>query len=299
MKTVIYLDVLLLVNFLISYFLLLAAGMLSAQRARFWRLAAGAGLSALTALILFAPPLPYMMQLAYKIGTAAMITAAAYGVRLRRKWLAAALWYAALNVLLAGFALLYLDQTDTSMVQISNLAVYLRLSPLLLLVLSGACCFVVSIGLRLLVPLQGIPASTGLEMELAGVPLRLRAVLDTGCHLKDPLTCLPVLLISYPDARGRLPADVDGYLAAWFAGRQPEEPPSGTRLRMIPCATAAGQTLLPGFAVEDIRQITEQGLQALGQAVVAFSGQPLGGSAYEALYGTDLLPVRSRSCGTH
>lgn len=298
MKTVIYLDVLLLVNFLIAYFLILAAGLLSGQRAHFRRLAAGAGTAALSALILFAPPLPYAAQLAYKITTAALIIAAAYGVRLRRKWLAATLWYAALNVLLAGFALLYIYQTASPLVHISNLAVYVRLSPLLLLTLSGACCFVVGLGMRLLAPVEGMPAATGLEVELAGTSLRLRAVLDTGCHLKDPMTCLPVLLISYPDARTRLPDTVDAYLSAWFAGRQPTEPPPGTRLRMIPCATAAGQTLLPAFAVENVSQITGRGLLAIGQAVIAFSGQPLGGNAYEALYGADLLPLRSRPCGT-
>ena len=55
MKTVIYLDVLLLVNFLAGYFLLMAAGLLSGCAARQLRLLAGAGLAALSALVLFAP----------------------------------------------------------------------------------------------------------------------------------------------------------------------------------------------------------------------------------------------------
>lgn len=57
-KTVVYLDVLLLTNFLTAYLLLLAAGALSGQRAPFARMLAGSALAALSALILFAPEQP-------------------------------------------------------------------------------------------------------------------------------------------------------------------------------------------------------------------------------------------------
>ena len=49
MKTVIYLDVLLLTNFLIAYGLLSAAGLLAGLRGRFGRMAGGGGGAGLTA----------------------------------------------------------------------------------------------------------------------------------------------------------------------------------------------------------------------------------------------------------
>ena len=73
----VYLDVLLLTNFLTAYLLLLAAGALSGQRAPFARMLAGSALAALSALILFAPEQPYPVQVAYKAATALGITAAA------------------------------------------------------------------------------------------------------------------------------------------------------------------------------------------------------------------------------
>lgn len=101
-KTVVYLDVLLLTNFLTAYLLLLAAGALSGQRAPFARMLAGSALAALSALILFAPEQPYPVQVAYKAATALGITAAAFGWRSRRRLVTAACWYAALNIALAG-----------------------------------------------------------------------------------------------------------------------------------------------------------------------------------------------------
>ena len=71
MKTVIYLDVLLLTNFLIAYGLLSAAGLLAGLRGRFGRMAAASAAAALTALAILWPEQPYWMQLLYKLGTGA------------------------------------------------------------------------------------------------------------------------------------------------------------------------------------------------------------------------------------
>ena len=214
----VYLDVLLLTNFLTAYLLLLAAGALSGQRAPFARMLAGSALAALSALILFAPEQPYPVQVAYKAATALGITAAAFGWRSRRRLVTAACWYAALNIALAGAVLLVILRTGTRVADTANLTVYLRVSPLLLLALSGACCAAVELGLRLFTRREAPTKTAGLELELCGQPVRLRAALDTGCHLRDPVTCLPVLVVSYPDAKARLPDAVNTFLDQWFAG---------------------------------------------------------------------------------
>lgn len=289
LKTVIYLDILLLVNFLAAYFLLMAAGLLTAQRAKFWRMLCASALAALSALILFAPELPYALQVVYKLLTAAGIVAAAFGVREWRRYLAATCWYAALNILLAGLAILAVLRTGTTAVQTANLALYLRVPPLLLILLSGLCSILIEIVLRFLRPVEPEPQTVGLEFELCGVAVRVRAYLDTGCCIKDPITCLPVLLISYPAARSRLPAEICGFLDGWFAGSRQTGMPPQTNLRLIPCATAAENSLLPGFAVAEIGRITDRGLIRLGRSAVAFSPQEFGGGHYEALFGNGFL----------
>lgn len=286
-KTVVYLDVLLLTNFLTAYLLLLAAGALSGQRAPFARMLAGSALAALSALILFAPEQPYPVQVAYKASTALGITAAAFGWRSRRRLVTAACWYAALNIALAGAVLLVILRTGTRVADTANLTVYLRVSPLLLLALSGACCAAVELGLRF--SPGGAPTKTaGLELELCGQPVRLRAELDTGCHLHDPVTCLPVLVVSYPDAKARLPDAVNTFLDQWFAGAPGADPPPGTRLRL--CLRHGGRkSLLPGFAVQGIGLITENGVLGLGRSAVVFAPRSFGSTAYEALYGNDFM----------
>lgn len=285
----IYLDVLLLVNFLTAYFLLLASGVLSGQRASFGRMLLGSAVAALSALVLFVPEQPYGIQLLYKVATAFLITAATFGASSKVRLMTAACWYAAMNIALAGLALLVILRTGTNLLQTGNLTVYLRISPLLLVGLSGAGCLTVEVGVRVLERRKPTTESIGIEVELADMPIHLRAMLDTGCHLKDPITCLPVLVVSFPDAKNRLPESIRVYLTAWFAGKAPGEPPEGVRLRLIPCQTASQRSLLPGFAVRQIGLITPNGILALGRSAVAFAPQSFGSDGYEALYGSDFL----------
>ena len=100
-KTVIYLDVLLLVNFLVAYFLLQAAGLLSSQHAAFSRMVCASGIASLSALILFAPELSYPAQILYKILTACAVVGVAFGLQGLRRFVTAVCWYAALNILQA------------------------------------------------------------------------------------------------------------------------------------------------------------------------------------------------------
>lgn len=277
-KTVIYLDVLLLVNFLVAYFLLQAAGLLSSQHAAFSRMVCASGIASLSALILFAPELSYPAQILYKILTACAVVGVAFGLQGLRRFVTAVCWYAALNILLAGLCIAVILRTGTPLLQTANLTVYLRISPV---VLPEKCN-----------TSHTAPQTTrtiGIEFELCGAPVRLRATLDTGCHLKDPVTCLPVLLISWPAAKGRLPGGVNAFLGQWFQGLHPSTPPVGASLRVIPCNTAAQHALLPGFAVADISTITETGMQSLGRTAVAFCPQPFQSGEYEALYGSDFL----------
>lgn len=289
MKTVIYLDVLLLVNFLIGYALLAAAGVLAGLQARFGRMVGASALAAASALILFAPELPYPQQLAYKIGTAALIVAAAFGVRPWRRYWAAVGWFAVLNLLLAGLCILVILRTGSPLVQTGNLAVYLRISPVVLVLLAGVCSATVWVLLCVFAKPAAPPRTAGLRIDLGGVPVQLRAVLDTGCHLKDPITCLPVLLISYPTAQSRLPPAVCHYLEKWFSGARTASPPPGLSLRMIPCATATGQAVLPGFTVGQVELIGSNGPLPLQRTAVAFTAQPFDSNRYEALYGADFL----------
>ena len=122
MKSVIYLDELLLTNFVLAALFLTAAGLLCATVCTGVRLCTGAALAAVSALVLLAPELPGAVAVGYKIFTGCAVVAAAYGLPGRGRFARLCAWYALLNLLLCGAVVL-------PGVQSRNLSVSLPLSP--------------------------------------------------------------------------------------------------------------------------------------------------------------------------
>lgn len=286
MKTVIYLDVLLLVDFVIGYFLLRAAGLLTGTPLPFFRALLGAVGSALSSLILLAPPLPMWAQIAYQLITALLISRLAFGWRCWTTLLRQTLWYGLLNLLVAGLVLLAVQHWGASALHTNNLAVYFNLSPLTLLlaVLSVYLC------IRLGVLLFGEPPPEQgwkLRIPMHQAMLELNACLDTGFLVKDPLTGGPVVLVSMKQIQPRLPNELQVFLKAYFEGKAPAD--LSVSARLVPCRTVTGQQVLPGIEVGSLHLEKERQRLETGRVTVAFTEQPLAAGEYDALFGRDLL----------
>ena len=104
-KTVIYLDVLLLTNFVLGALFLLAAGLVSGQRCSGGRALCGAAVAAASSLALLAPTAPWSVGLLYKGGTGALAVAAAYGWPGWRAFVRLLAWFWLLNLMLTGAVL--------------------------------------------------------------------------------------------------------------------------------------------------------------------------------------------------
>lgn len=234
-RTVIYLDVLLLVNFMTSALFLLAAGLMCGVSTSGGRVLAGSTLGALSALILLAPTVPWPVGLAYQLGTGVFIVWAAYGWPGTRCFLRLLAWFGALHLALTGAVLLPGAQSN-------NFSVYLPLSPGLLLLCAAGVYLAVQGILRLLGRSGGKTVSV--ELSIAGVSIPLRAFCDTGFSVREPLSGQDVVLIRYAAVRDALPPFLCAYLSAHFSGSAPLPSPE-LGLRFVPCITVAGHCILP------------------------------------------------------
>ena len=293
MKTVIYLDSLLLVNFVIGYFLLRAAGCVCGAPPRWPRGCLGAALAAVSTLILLAPPLPVWAQFLYQGGSALAITAAAFGWQGVRLLLRRAAWYFGMNLALAGLVLAAILRFSAQNVQTNNLAVYWNVPPLLLLF----CSLGVYLLARLAVLLFG-PAEPEqlwqLEAQLPGGTLRGEALWDTGFSWYDPFSGCPVVRVSAPAAQAQLEEPLQQFLQRWFGGDRAALPPPGVRL--LSCDTATGGDLLPAVQAQRLRICLGKRVLLCGRVTVAFAGKPLSDGRYLALFGPGLAG-QARRCG--
>ena len=280
MKIVVYLDILLVTNFIAGYFLLRAAGWLAGAACRPPRALAGAALAAASAL-------PAPLGFAYKLASAALVTLAAFGWHGLRPFLRAGAWFFALNLGLAGLALLGLQRGGMNGVRVHNLTVYVDLSPMVL-VLSVLAVYLAA---RLVLLVFGPPADQEpwqLELRLAGREVRVQAYYDTGFFLRDPVGGRHALLVSWPGVERQLPGEVNDFLREYFSGESPL-PPEGLGLRLVPCSGAAGSAVLPGLTAACAR-LTGQGRTLTARNVTAvFTAEPLRDGQFQALFGREFL----------
>ena len=272
MKSVIYLDELLLTNFVLAALFLTAAGLLCATVCTGLRLCAGAALAAASALVLLAPELPAAAAVGYKIFTGCAVVAAAYGLPGRGRFIRLCAWYALLNLLLCGAVVL-------PGVQSRNLSVCLPLSPGRLL----ASCAGVYGALRVLLYCFGRSgaASVPAVLELAGVQLPVQAFHDTGFAVQEPLSGRAVVLVQYPAVRRRLPQTLQSYLDGWFV-HSAAPPPPELGVRLVPCRSIHGQSVLPA-----VPAALRRGNARVTGLLAAFCCPAPPDPAWELLFGDD------------
>ena len=273
MKTVLYLDELLLMNFVIGAALLLCAGLLCARQCSGVRLCAGGVLAAASALILLAPELPFVPALVYKALTCAGAVAAAYGLPGVRCFAHLCAWYTLLNLLLCGAVVL-------PGVHSNNFSVYLPVSPGRLLACTAAVYAVLQGVLFCFGRAEG-RASPAVLM-LGGVRIPVQAFYDTGFSLQEPLSGRTVVLVHYPAVRGTLAAPLQSFLDAYFAGNA-SPPPPGLGVRLVPCATVSGQSLLPAVPA----QALELHGRRADSLLAAFCSPASPPESWTLLYGAD------------
>ncbi|MBU3805670.1 MAG: sigma-E processing peptidase SpoIIGA [Candidatus Fournierella pullistercoris] len=289
MKTVIYLDVLLIVNFLIAYLLLRATSLLCASPARASRCMGGAALAALFTLSLLAPTMPLLLGILYKAGTAFAVCRIAFGFRSWRLSLQQMFCFFVLNLLLAGGVLWAAENAPISGMQSNNFSVYLPLSPTLIV----ACAAGVYLVLRVFVWLFGRPSSHQRMLTLQlhtppYSPILVQALVDSGFLLQDPLTGKPALMIHYPYGKGLIPPDLQPFVQDFLQGGN-AVPPADCKLRLIPCATATGTRTLPALEGVQLETVDDHCLASATPMLVVFTDQPLSAGQFQALIGEGLL----------
>ena len=274
--TVVYIDLLFLLNLIANYLLLLAAGRMAGAVLARWRIGLGAGLGALYAALLFLPGLGWLAQWPCKLAAGILMALAAYGGE--RRLLRVTVVFFGASAALAG-AVLGLELLGSASLTLENGVFYTPIDVRLLLLSFVACYFVLSLFFRRVGQHGG--ELSRLELELDGGKVELTALRDTGHSLTDPADNRPVVVADTRALSGVLPDWADA--ADPIASVERCHALGSRQARLIPYrAVGVDHGMLLALRV---RQVRVDG-RPLGRLLVALSPTPVDdGGGYQALIG--------------
>ena len=275
--TVVYIDLLFLLNLTANYLLLLAAGRMCGRVLRRWLLALAAALGAGYACALFFPGLGWLAAPPCRVCAGVLMALTAYGGQkgLPRVTLCFFGASAALGGLVWAAELLGGHSLSLERGVLYSY-VDLRLLLVLLVLCYGVLSYLTDRAFR-----HRAAELAAVTIRLGGAAVTLTALLDTGNTLTDPVDNSPVLVAEGACCKALLPLDV------------PLDRPAEA-LALLGEAGIRGWRLLPyravgvdcGLLLAVRADSVNIGTQNCGRILVALSPTPVSdGGAYQALIG--------------
>lgn len=229
----VYADILIAVNIITDYFLLRLTASLSSKSPSLLRITSGAVLGGLFSLWIFADVKGFLLNLAFNIFSAAVLTAVVFGFGNLKVYLRRLFTLFGVSFLYAGAMLLLQNTLSPYGLTVHNSVVYFNISPLYLALFSA-------VGYLLASLLKGALKKNNTEAEACTVTavlnkktVEIKGIIDTGNSLSDPFGLSEIIIVS-PEG---------------FAPFKNEENLS-RRFRAIPVKTVGGESLLEGYRID-------------------------------------------------
>ncbi len=281
----VYVDSLFVLNALINLILLLGSARMGGAPVCRGRIAAAAAFGGLYAVGCVAPGLEWLRGTAARLAVMAGMLLIAFGWRRGTVKLGAL--FLGLSAAFGGLMLAMLHVFGVSLTLLGGVAYYPVSGLALLLTAAAVYILTRTVFARLAEHTGGelVP----ITLRCGPKTVKLTALRDSGCTLKDPVTGRGVLVAEWQTARALLPPEAAAPLSAAQFSRPADLLPrlsskaAGGRWRLIPyraVGTAGG--LLLAMQCDQM----EVGKQTVSGALVAFSPTPLSdGGGYTALIG--------------
>lgn len=273
---VIYVDILLALNWWIDFLLLLGVRRAMGGGARSWRLAVGALAGAVSCLALFLPPMAVWLTLGVRLLAAALMVVVAFRFRSWRDFWRRVLLLFALSAGLAGLCgALYFFVAPQGF-YVFNGVVYYAVPPLLLVVLTVVCYGILWLAEQLL--RRRAPKEHLFRVRLThdGRSITFPCLYDSGNHLTEPFSGHPVMVVERGVAEELLPVPPSV-----------EDLPADGGWRLIPYDTLGGGGLLPAFSTASAAVLLRGEAHPLPPCYVAVC-DGLGRGEYRGLMGSEL-----------
>lgn len=301
MHRVIYIDVLFCVNFVIDFLLLLSVKKYLSLKSRYRRMVLGACVGALSSFIIFLPPLNEAVSVAIRLITAAAVVFATFFPTDRKTFLKSTAAYFLITFCFCGAAIAFL-MIFSPPIAVRNGAVYIDISPLMLVAVIFACYVIIRLICRVTGRLMPNREICRLIIENNGKRAELIAKTDTGNTLREPFSNLPVIVAEHSKIDELLTNEIREFLAhnksevrfaksgAEIQGIAPAEGMFAgvySGFRFVPYNSVGGEGVLPAFKPTGLK-ISVNGRKLEADAYIAVTERKLS-ETFSALIPSELI----------
>lgn len=269
MKQTIYIDVLMAVNFFITYFLLLACAKFLALPIKRSKLAGASALGAVFSLSVLLPEYPAVLSLLMKLLMSIAIVICAFGFGGIKRLIRNTLAFYVISFAFAGIMVAVWYFCAPQGLVIRNSVVYFNISPILLIVLAVACYGIITLINRITGRQPPKNLFCRITVSHGGVSCGCSARVDTGNSLREPFSNYPVAVIERSVIRRLIPPD------------------GNLNFRLIPYDAVSGSGVLKAFRPDRLTIDYQNKSIQVTEVYIAVSETRLGDS--EALLNPDLL----------
>ena len=275
---IIYVDVLIAVNFFISYFLMMAASVISGYTYIRKRIVFSSLISSLFCLYIFVQSNNNLIDFAVKTFSLILCAAIAFGLKNLKKFVLQAVCFVMLNALLTGItAMLSLKST---LIYQKNMFFYININPVMLVIFSAVIYIVITLFASVK---EHIMPNQIYKLELIADNFNIEnidAFYDSGFKVRDIVSNKDVIMISFKKIKENLPKKLADDVHNFY-----EENYEKVHTEFIPVffSTVCGSGLMPAIKTQYVK-INGRKLENI---IVAFIKNELSENV-TAIFGTSI-----------
>ncbi len=244
MKMMIYIDVLLVFNLYISYFLIRSTALLLRIRISTKRCLIAAAIGSLSSLLILVPELPATVCVLIKAAICIITVLVAFGKGSKRDVAMRSLVMLTVCFMYSGLMLALWSLASPLGMICSNGVTYFDIPISAIAVLTIICYCAIKLIRHFCDKRVNTCECAVVSITNGGNAVTLRGFADTGNGLCDPFSGRPVIICTAASINGILPENVRKYLS--------RDVESIEGIRLVPCNTVTAEGLIPIFSAEDI-----------------------------------------------
>lgn len=244
MKQVIYIDVLIIVNLFVNYFILLTTSKFLNLKLKLSRLILGEILGAIYSLYIFIPEPNIFIAILIKLFMSIIMVAVSFEFRTIQQFLKIIVCFYAVNFAFSGIMFTLWCVFKPSGMIMNNDIVYFNISPLTLITSTVVSYIIIEIINRVIEKKQLKSSKYEIGIKFKDKYIVLNAKIDTGNLLKEPFSNLPVIVVKKSEINLLIPE------FNIFENIESQNEIKKLKIRMIPFKTVSGTGILPAFKPE-------------------------------------------------